>query len=86
MSFAADDFDAIRKAMTGVSCESCDEGIAADDLEDGQDCHRRCGGRLDASRDKEIGCSCHICPPCGACCPGVLTCSCCKEVFRYERG
>lgn len=86
MTRAADDFDAIRKALAGLSCEPCDEEIAADDLEDGQDCPRGCGGRVEAGRDKEIGCACHIAPPCGGCCPGVLTCTGCKEVFRYERG
>lgn len=77
------DFDAIRRAM--APAEAVDVEITADDLEDGQTCPRfACEGVLEAGRDLELGCSCHIAPPCSGCCPGVLNCSACKEVFRYE--
>lgn len=77
------DFDAIRKAMAEPYGEEVE--IAADDLDDGQTCPRyACDGVLAAGRDLELGCSCHISPPCSGCCPGVLSCSACKEVFRYD--
>jgi hypothetical protein len=86
MTHAADDFDAIRRAMEGLQGEPDDDRkIAADDLAEDSACPRfRCDGRLVAGRDEEIGCSCHLSTPCGGCCPGVLTCNACKEVFRYE--
>ncbi len=89
MSNVADDFNAIRKAFSGLGLSGVDTDdvdISADDLAEGQTCPRyQCEGRLNVGHDEEIGCSCHINPPCGACCPGVLKCSSCKEVFRYGR-
>lgn len=65
-------------------------------MEEGDDCGRYhepdedaprgykpkpCGGAMHF-RDVE-GCSCHICPPCGACVSNPLVCDTCGEIAEW---